>query len=144
MRTLAPAAAAEELRRLYAEFRERVGPDDRDTLHCRSDLALACDVRVAADERIARGEVGPLEGIPIAVKDLLCTVGQPTTCGSRMLEGWLPLATAENLAHEWGYDGPGLERLILHAAPALRQAPTLLAACAALWQAHWQLQRGEG
>jgi hypothetical protein len=60
----------------------------------------------------------------------------------RLLEGWLPLATSENIAQDWGYDGPGLERLILQAAPALRQAPTLLAARAVLWHTHWQLRRG--
>ena len=60
----------------------------------------------------------------------------------RLIEGWLPLASAENAAQGWGYDGSGLEWLILHAAPALRQALTLQAARAVLWQAHRQLRRG--
>jgi aspartyl-tRNA(Asn)/glutamyl-tRNA(Gln) amidotransferase subunit A len=43
------------------------------------------------DERIAKGEtVGPLAGVPIAIKDNLCTRGIPTTCSSRILEGWRP------------------------------------------------------
>jgi len=59
----------------------------------------------------------------------------------RLLEGWLPLAAAESAAHGWGYDGPGLERLIAAAAPALLQAPSLLAARATLWHYHRALQR---
>ncbi len=58
-------------------------------LHVDADGALA-----AADEvdrrRSAGDALGPLAGVPIAVKDLLCTVGQPTTAGSRILEGWVP------------------------------------------------------
>jgi aspartyl-tRNA(Asn)/glutamyl-tRNA(Gln) amidotransferase subunit A len=41
-----------------------------------------------ADERLAKGEAGPLTGIPIAHKDILCTRGLRTTCGSRMLENY--------------------------------------------------------
>ncbi len=33
---------------------------------------------------------GPLAGVPVALKDNLCTRGVPTTCSSRILEGWLP------------------------------------------------------
>jgi aspartyl-tRNA(Asn)/glutamyl-tRNA(Gln) amidotransferase subunit A len=45
----------------------------------------------AVDAAVARGEdPGPLAGVPVALKDNLCTRGIPTTCGSRILEGWRP------------------------------------------------------
>ena len=43
----------------------------------------------AADERLARGDAGPLTGIPVAHKDLFCARGWRTTCGSRMLENFV-------------------------------------------------------
>jgi aspartyl-tRNA(Asn)/glutamyl-tRNA(Gln) amidotransferase subunit A len=50
-------------------------------------LAQAAD----ADERRAgSGEVTPLLGVPVAVKDVVVTRGLPTTCGSRILQGWVP------------------------------------------------------
>ena len=47
--------------------------------------AAAVDATVAAG-----GDPGPLAGVPVAVKDNLCTRGVPTTCSSRILEGWCP------------------------------------------------------
>ncbi len=43
-----------------------------------------------ADEAIARGDMGLLTGVPLAVKDLICTQGIPTTCGSKILKGFMP------------------------------------------------------
>ena len=43
------------------------------------------------DRRVADGEnVGPLAGVPVAIKDNMCQKGIPTTCASRILEGWRP------------------------------------------------------
>jgi len=51
-----------------------------------AERALA-QARVA-DERRSRGEAGPLTGVPIAQKDIFCTDGMLTTCGSRMLSNF--------------------------------------------------------
>lgn len=62
------------------------------------NLVLADDARAeaeAVDARIATGEdVGPLAGVPVALKDNMCTRGVPTTCSSKILDGWKPPYTA--------------------------------------------------
>jgi aspartyl-tRNA(Asn)/glutamyl-tRNA(Gln) amidotransferase subunit A len=66
------------------------GPDDVHAfLAVTRDAALAQAADV--DERRVRGEaLGPLAGVPLALKDVLTMTGAPTTVGSRILEGWHP------------------------------------------------------
>jgi aspartyl-tRNA(Asn)/glutamyl-tRNA(Gln) amidotransferase subunit A len=70
------------------------------TVRAREDELHACnlvtdewatEVAVAVDDAVAAGrDPGPLAGVPVALKDNLCTRGVATTCSSRILEGWLP------------------------------------------------------
>ncbi|HEY0905356.1 MAG TPA: Asp-tRNA(Asn)/Glu-tRNA(Gln) amidotransferase subunit GatA [Marmoricola sp.] len=58
-------------------------------LHVDAEGALS--QAAAADARRAAGSpASALDGVPVAVKDVLATQGLPTTCGSRILEGWVP------------------------------------------------------
>ena len=51
----------------------------------------ALETAAAVDKQRAAGEkLGPLAGVPIAIKDVLCTIGMPSTAGSKILEGWIP------------------------------------------------------
>lgn len=66
-----------------------VDPSTHAFLHLDREGAL--ESARAVDDRIAAGEeVGPLAGVPLALKDLFTTRDIPTTCGSRILEGWRP------------------------------------------------------
>ena len=97
MHTLAVSALAEGLRRrefssveLTRYFLDRIAAYDTDLnafITVTGEAALADAAR--ADERRRAGEDGPLLGIPIAHKDIFCTRGVRTSCGSRMLDSFV-------------------------------------------------------
>jgi aspartyl-tRNA(Asn)/glutamyl-tRNA(Gln) amidotransferase subunit A len=58
-------------------------------LHVDADGALAAAAELDS-ARAAGAQLGPLAGVPVAVKDVFTTRGVPTTCGSKILEGWRP------------------------------------------------------
>ncbi|NET10212.1 MAG: Asp-tRNA(Asn)/Glu-tRNA(Gln) amidotransferase subunit GatA [Merismopedia sp. SIO2A8] len=68
---------------------EAVDSTIKSFLHVTADAALAQAKQV--DAKIAAGdEIGLLAGIPIGIKDNMCTQGVPTTCASRILENFVP------------------------------------------------------
>ena len=94
--TIAGGLAALEKRELSAaewttaclDAVERLNPRLNAFLAVTGEQAMAA--ARASDARRARGEAGALDGVPLAIKDLFCTEGVPTTAASRILEGFVP------------------------------------------------------
>jgi aspartyl-tRNA(Asn)/glutamyl-tRNA(Gln) amidotransferase subunit A len=68
---------------------EQVEPRVRAFLHVAGERARAA-ARAVDERRAAGGQLGPLAGVPLALKDVFTTIDMPTTCGSAILDGWLP------------------------------------------------------
>ena len=80
--------AVAQLEASYAAIEAR---NDELNVFLHLDKDGARKIAEAVDSRVAAGEkVGPLAGVPIAIKDNLCQTGIPTTCSSKILEGWKP------------------------------------------------------
>ncbi len=77
-----------ELAQSYLERIERLEP--RVKAYVRVTPEQALEQARQADALIARGEAQPLTGIPLQIKDNMCTRGVHTTCSSRMLESFVP------------------------------------------------------
>ena len=81
--------SATEIAREALERISKLEPKLRSFLSVTVDRAL--EQAKAVDAKIAAGEeIGLLAGIPVAIKDNMCTRGIPTTCGSRILENFVP------------------------------------------------------
>ncbi|HUT21282.1 MAG TPA: Asp-tRNA(Asn)/Glu-tRNA(Gln) amidotransferase subunit GatA [Anaerolineae bacterium] len=79
-----------ELTRALLERTERIDEAVRAYLTVFPEQALV-DAERADQRRREGGDAGlPLLGLPVAVKDVICVSGAPTTCGSRILEGFCP------------------------------------------------------
>jgi aspartyl-tRNA(Asn)/glutamyl-tRNA(Gln) amidotransferase subunit A len=88
-----------ELTRHFLARIERFDPALNALITLDAEGALAA--AAAADARLARGESGPLLGIPLIHKDIFCTDGLRTSCGSRMLDNFVApydAAVVERLA----------------------------------------------
>jgi len=90
---LAPLLARREVSpvEVAEQFLERIARLDGElNTYLTVDEAGARAQAKAAEDRLARGEATPLTGVPLALKDVLITQGLRTTCGSRILENFIP------------------------------------------------------
>jgi aspartyl-tRNA(Asn)/glutamyl-tRNA(Gln) amidotransferase subunit A len=83
-----------------AFYRRIEALDDRVHAYLTLTRELALEQADWADHRRHTGESGPLLGIPLAIKDVICTKGVRTTCGSKILQNFVP-----------PYDATVMERL---------------------------------
>ena len=80
--------SAKELTKAYVDAIEKRNPDLNAYIVTTPEIAMK--QAEASDARLAKGQGGALEGIPLAIKDLFCTEGVQTTAGSKILKGFKP------------------------------------------------------
>jgi aspartyl-tRNA(Asn)/glutamyl-tRNA(Gln) amidotransferase subunit A len=82
-------ASAVDVARAHLDRIAAVDGDVKAFLHVDADGALAAAAAIDA-ARAAGDRLGPLAGVPLAMKDVVVTKGLPTTSGSKILQGWIP------------------------------------------------------
>ena len=82
------AFSSAELARCYLDRIASLDPGLNSYISVDEEATLA--MAAAADQRLATGDAAPLTGIPVAHKDIFCTEGMRTSCGSRMLDNFIP------------------------------------------------------
>jgi aspartyl-tRNA(Asn)/glutamyl-tRNA(Gln) amidotransferase subunit A len=80
--------SSEELTRAILDRIQAVDEEVGAYITVTADMAM--DQAKRADKAITAGDIAPLSGIPLAIKDLMCTKGIRTTCASRILENFIP------------------------------------------------------
>jgi aspartyl-tRNA(Asn)/glutamyl-tRNA(Gln) amidotransferase subunit A len=80
--------SSQEVTRVLLERIEEVDPQIKAYLFVTEQEAM--EGAREADQRIATGKIAPLTGVPLAIKDNMCTQGVKTTCASRILENFIP------------------------------------------------------
>src|SRR6266550_8290876 len=78
----------------FDAYRKRAAGDSLNAFLWTAEDAGQADLEGTRAARDDSDPAGPLAGIPVAVKDIFCTEGIPTTAGSRILEGYRPPYTA--------------------------------------------------
>src|SRR5215471_15689975 len=84
-----------------ADARERLRKKEITALELTDAHIDAVAAARASDARLAKGEGGPLEGLPLGIKDLFCTKGTRTTAGSRILDDFTPTYESTVTANLW-------------------------------------------
>lgn len=103
--------SAVELARAHNDAIEKVNPTLNAFITTTPDIALA--MADASDAKLARGEGGAIEGIPVGVKDLFCTKDVLTTAASHILDGFKPPYESTITTKLWSAGGVMLGKLNL-------------------------------
>jgi aspartyl-tRNA(Asn)/glutamyl-tRNA(Gln) amidotransferase subunit A len=119
------ALSSTELVQLYLRRMERHDGVLRSTITLLAEQALA-EAAHADRQRAAGAELGVLHGIPVGIKDCIDVAGAPTTAGSRVFHGRVPVQDAESVARLRASGGIVLAKQSMHefgAGPALPDGP---------------------